>query len=321
MPQRLYPRDGSGMFENFFESFLLIDGSGLLIIIVIVALLLAAIACTLTVRARYTQLERDLRRNSEAGSVFRSPVLNRVVGDAMSALRQRTHDVNLQAIIERAIQSELRPLLVAERFSRASTGLLIILGLVGTFYGLTRSIGQLVSLISGDFAGATEVTESLMQGLTEALSGMSVAFTTSLFGITAAIIMTLVGVFANIAEQRTSLMLELETYLDRLASQLSGPATESDGRLVQPVAASADVNMLVAGLAQSVAKFEGSMTRFESALSQFSDRTRDFQEFNLHLKDNVQRLSLCFADLSDAMKAHMTALRLPPGSPSNRSGQ
>ncbi len=310
------------MFENFAESFLLIDGSGLLIVIAIIALLLAAIVCTLSVRARYAQLERDLRRNSEAGSVFRSPVLNRIVGDAMSALRQRTHDVNLQAIIEHAIQSELRPLLVAERFSRASTGLLIILGLVGTFYGLTRSIGQLVSLISGDFAGATEVTESLIQGLTEALSGMSVAFTTSLFGIAAAIIMTLVSVFVNITEQRTSLMLELETYLDRLASQLASRVAEADGgRLAPPVTASADVNMLVAGLAQSVAKFEGSMTRFESALSQFSDRTRDFQEFNLHLKDNVQRLSLCFADLSDAMKAHMTALRLPPGSSSNRSDQ
>lgn len=309
------------MFENFFESFLLIDGSGLLIIAIIVALLLAAIASTWFVRSRYAQLQRDLRRNGETGSVFSSPVLNRIVGDAMAALRRRTHEVNTQALIEQGLQSELRPLLVAERFIRASTGLLIILGLVGTFYGLTKSIGQLVSLISGDFAGASEVTESLMQGLTEALSGMSVAFTTSLFGITAAIIMTLVGVFANVTEQRTSLMLELETYLDRVATQLSPEVTRADARLAQPATASADVNMLVAGLAQSVAKFEGSMTRFESSLTQFADRTRDFQEFNLHLKDNVQRLSLCFADLSDAMKAHATALRLPSGTSSNRSEQ
>ena len=45
-------------------------------------------------------------------------------------------------------QAELRPLLLAERFVRAATGLVIILGLLGTFYGLTLSIGKLVHLVA-----------------------------------------------------------------------------------------------------------------------------------------------------------------------------
>ena len=45
------------------------------------------------------------------------------------------------------------------------------------------------------------------------------------------------------------------------------------------------------------------MTRFESALETFATTTRDFHEFNLHLKDNVQRMSLSFADLSEVLKS------------------
>jgi hypothetical protein len=42
--------------------------------------------------------------------------------------------------------------------------------------------------------------------------------------------------------------------------------------------------------------------RFEGALGTFAGNTRDFQEINLHLKDNIQRMSLSFADASDALR-------------------
>ena len=47
---------------------------------------------------------------------------------------------------------------------------------------------------------------------------------------------------------------------------------------------------------------------FESALGAFSAGTRDFSEFNAHLKDNVQRMSLSFGDLSDALKDQIVLL-------------
>ena len=64
-------------------------------------------------------------------------------GDAEEAAR-RSGERNTQAIIEENFQAELGSLLLAERFVRAATGLVIILGLLGTFYGLTLSIGKLV---------------------------------------------------------------------------------------------------------------------------------------------------------------------------------
>ena len=50
------------------------------------------------------------------------------------------------------------------------------------------------------------------------------------------------------------------------------------------------------------------MAQFENALETFATNTRDFQEFNLHLKDNVQRMSLGFGDLTEALKEHLRAL-------------
>jgi hypothetical protein len=40
-------------------------------------------------------------------------------------------------------------------------------------------------------------------------------------------------------------------------------------------------------------------------LQVFASTTKDFHEFNAHLKDNVQRLSLTFADLSDSLKSQI----------------
>jgi methyl-accepting chemotaxis protein len=171
--------------------------------------------------------------------------------------------------------------------------LVIILGLVGTFYGLTLSIGRLAALVSSDATDASLITESLTAGLTQALTGMSVAFSTSLFGIVAAIVMTLLGVFCNVSDRRTALMAQIEAYLDNVL--LSGIARgDSSDRL--------DRSMQAFG--QTVERLEGAVGHFESALQTFATSTRDFQEFNLHLKDNVQRMSLGFADLSETLKAH-----------------
>jgi ABC-type transporter Mla subunit MlaD len=88
-------------------------------------------------------------------------------------------------------------------------------------------------------------------------------------------------------------MVQIETYLDRAlpASTAAAPAAPASS------------------LADSLARLDGSVSRFDSALQTFATTTRDFREFNAHLKDNVQRLSLAFGDLSDTLKAHTTALR------------
>src|SRR5262245_59333346 len=122
------------MDNPLLRSLALLDTSGYVIIAIILTLVAIAVVLTITVRARYGSLERELRRSAGSGGGFQSRVLNRILTDAESARASNPYDLNTQAIIERAFDTELRGLLIGERFVKASTGLLIILGLVGTFY-------------------------------------------------------------------------------------------------------------------------------------------------------------------------------------------
>jgi hypothetical protein len=278
------------------------DVRGYVIVSAIVLCFLISALTTLGVRARYRRIAADLTEKS--GVVpFESPLLRQI----MQEVSERTQvslsgPPNVQAIIEHNVQQHLRGALLGERFVRSSTGLVIILGLVGTFYGLSMSIGKLVQLLSAD-SGTVDITQALTVGLTDTLSGMSVAFTSSLAGIAAAILLTLLSVLLNVASARTSLMLQIETYFDRLLSAEPGLQPAVGAPALAATQEARVLAQLMQNFGQSVTQLDGTVTRFESALENFASTTRDFREFNLHLKDNVQRMSLSFADLSEVLQA------------------
>jgi hypothetical protein len=287
------------MPSHVFDGLSLVDSTGRFILASIAATLVLGIAVNVWVRLRYAQLASDLSKNAGPGGRFSHGVLAHVVATAREAA-SRSREPNTQAIIEGHFQSELKPLLLGERFVRAATGLVIILGLMGTFYGLTLSIGKLVQLVGGDAVGVSDVGMAVTTGLTQALAGMAVAFSNSLLGVASAVVLTMFGVFSNLTDRRVALMVLLETYVDRLVSDTarSGGASPTDG-----------LERAVGGFDASVERLDAVVARFESALSAFSTSTRDFTEFNAHLKDNVQRMSLSFGDLSDTFKSQVLALK------------
>lgn len=282
------------------DSLALVDASGHFIIFAIVLTLVGAIAASGVIRARYARMERllgDAEPSADGGGSH--AVLDPILRQCRDAARQGAGEVNTQAIIEQNFQSRLKLLLVGERFIRASVGLSIVLGLIGTFYGLTLSIGKLVSLITSESPAGGDVAEAVTSGLTQALSGMSVAFTTSLFGIGAAVILILFNVFANVTDRRTALMVRIETFVDEVLAREGLAGDTRDARFEHTITS----------FGQSVGRLEEAVTRFDAALLNFAATTRDFREFNLHLKDNVQRMSLSFGDFSEAMKNEIGALK------------
>jgi hypothetical protein len=301
------------MLDALASGLQLVDASGYFIIVAILVVLGVGIVLTFAIRARYRALSVDLRTHSSTGA-FDSAVLRQIASDALAAHERGTEEINTQVIIEQGVQNGLRHLLIGERFLRSCTGLLIILGLVGTFYGLTLSIGKLAALIGGDPADVAEITETLTAGLTQALAGMSVAFSTSLFGIVSAIVMTLVSVFFNVLDRRAEVLGQIESYVDNVLL----PATRAESRAAGLADArgptllgtgSTNLDGSVVALGHTVAQLQSAVAHFESALQTFAHDTRSFQEFNLHLKDNVQRMSLGFGDLSEALKEHARAIK------------
>lgn len=288
------------MTGTIFQGLSLIDRTGLAILATTLATLLLAIAVSQWLRKRYLALERELEAANQPERRLAHPVLKHILRDATEAAYGPS-ETNTQAIIEEHFQRDLRPMLLGERFVRSATGLVIILGLLGTFYGLTLSIGKIVMLVSQEGSAVADVSQGVSQGLTRALSGMAVAFSNSLVGVLSAVILTVLGVVSNVADRRVALMVQIETYLDRVLTRraLERPETRDRRAAESP-----------AGLRETVARLDGVVARFEGALQAFATSTRDFREFNAHLKDNVQRMSLAFADLGDAVKSQVAELRV-----------
>ncbi|HEY3818188.1 MAG TPA: hypothetical protein VGL81_13505 [Polyangiaceae bacterium] len=254
------------MPNPILDGLALVDSTGRLILETTVAALVAGIGANLLLRARYAALERDLHRNAEPRPHFSNPALSRIARDAEEAAG-RSGERNTQAIIEEGFQAELGWMLLAERFVRAATGLVIILGLLGTFYGLTLSIGKLVHLVSEDSVATADVAQAVSHGLTQALAGMAVAFSNSLVGIGSAVVLTVVGVVSNVTDRRTALMVQIETCLDRVFPGGAAAADDPAGSVDRFVA--------------SVNRLEGTVARIESALQRFAASTKDLREVQL----------------------------------------
>jgi hypothetical protein len=245
----------------------LIDPTGQAILAINLATLCAGVGAHVWLRGRYAVLQRDLDAHGAGPQgQFDQPVLRRILREAEHAARRsvaRDH----QAIVEDAFASDLRSVLLAERFVRAATGLVLVIGLLGTFYGLTVSIGRLVHLVAADTSAGADVAQALTQGLTQALSGMAAAFSNSLVGVAAAVVLTLLGVVNNVTDLRTRMMLRLEAYLDEA---VPSPAARGGGD-----GAAASV------FGEAVLRLEATVARFEGALQSFAANTRDLREVQL----------------------------------------
>lgn len=291
------------MQNPMLGSLALLDMSGLVLLGAIVATLVASLLANAAVHRRYAALSRVVTRLASGGADpadVPTGVLARILREVVEARRRHGGEVNTQAIIEESFHKELRGVLAAERFVKAATGLVIILGLMGTLYGNTLSIGKLVGLVGANGAGAEDLTEALTRGLTDALRGMSVAFVASFTGVASAVVLTVANAVANVGERRVAAMVEIEGYVDNVV--LGG----------EPVGVGGASQAMTEAFAASVAQLDEVVARFDHSLRTFAASTRDFQEFNHHLKDNVQRMSLGFGDMSDALRAHAAAFSPPP---------
>ncbi len=106
--------------------------------------------------------------------------------------------------------------------SRYLTGLLIFLGLLGTFWGLLATIASVADIISGLSAGSDSLAmfDTLKERLRVPLAGMATSFSTSLFGLAGSLVVGLLDLFAGRASNR--FYGELEDWLSGMTRLSSG---------------------------------------------------------------------------------------------------
>jgi hypothetical protein len=120
----------------------------------------------------------------------------------------------------------------ARDISRYMTGLLVFLGLLGTFWGLIETVGSVGHVIDnlkiGGDAGA--VFDSLKEGLAAPLSGMGISFSSSLFGLAGSLILGFLDLQSSQAQNR--FYIDLEDWLSTTVRDLvTEPATGTIERL------------------------------------------------------------------------------------------
>jgi hypothetical protein len=106
----------------------------------------------------------------------------------------------------------------ARDISRYMTGLLVFLGLLGTFYGListVTAVGNTIQTLDVGSGTASVIFEDLKTGLQAPLSGMGTAFSSSLFGLAGSLIVGFLDLQAGQAQNR--FYLDLEDWLSTQA--------------------------------------------------------------------------------------------------------
>jgi hypothetical protein len=119
----------------------------------------------------------------------------------------------------------------ARDISRYMTGLLVFLGLLGTFWGLIETVGSVGKVIDGLKVGGESgaLFDTLKEGLAAPLSGMGISFSSSLFGLAGSLILGFLDLQSSQAQNR--FYTDLEDWLASTVTEYSGGSALAPGAI------------------------------------------------------------------------------------------
>ena len=141
-------------------------------------------------------------------AIERPPVL---LAPMASILGDRMGRMAISSTMMRGILDSIATRLDEARdISRYMTGLLVFLGLLGTFWGLIETVGSVGTIINGLKIGgdADTVFEALKEGLAAPLGGMGISFSSSLFGLAGSLVLGFLDLQTSQAQNRFYTNLE-----------------------------------------------------------------------------------------------------------------
>jgi hypothetical protein len=145
-------------------------------------------------------------------------------------LRDRTGSLSLSTASMRSIMDSIGSRLDEARDTgRYLVGLLVFLGLLGTFWGLLatiQSVGTAISALDTSGSESVAVFDELKTGLAAPLGGMGTAFSSSLLGLAGSLVLGFLELQASHAHNR--FYNELEEWLSGITELTPGGSPESE---------------------------------------------------------------------------------------------
>jgi hypothetical protein len=191
-------------------------------------------------------------RISDPGiAVEKSPVL---LAPMATMLRDRTGQLSLATGAMRSLLDSVASRLEEQReTTRYLIGLLIFLGLLGTFWGLLETVSTVGSTINSLDTNAGEsvlLFDQLKEGLAGPLRGMGIAFSSSMFGLAGSLIIGFLDLQAGHAQGR--FYNELEDWLSGITELQLAEAPGAAGTAPQVRFALLDMQRSLADLNEKV---------------------------------------------------------------------
>jgi hypothetical protein len=197
----------------------------------------------------------------------------------------------------------------SRELSRYLTGLLIFLGLLGTFWGLLLTVHSVSAVIGSMSVGSGDINamfEQLKSGLARPLQGMGTAFSASMFGLSGALVLGFLDLTAGQAQNR--FFNELEEWLAGL-TRLSSGVLGAEGEGSVPLY----VQALLEQTAENMEGLQHILTRGEEGRGQanqavlmlterlgtLSDTMRASQQLMLRIAESQAQLGPAMQRLAD----------------------
>ncbi len=218
-------------------------------LIILVAILGIALAFVQVVRLfREVNWVNGFRR-SEQGLELQSPPV--LLAPMAVLLGHKIGDMALTPQTMRSLMDSIGTRLdEARELGRYLTGLLVFLGLLGTFWGLLQTVSAVGGVIQSLDVGTGDtnvIFEDLKAGLEAPLAGMGTAFSSSLFGLTGSLLLGFLELQAGQAQSR--FYNELEDWLSTVTEIEVDDVAESGRDSSQDAS---DLRLAIDQLRQSV---------------------------------------------------------------------
>jgi len=262
----------------------------------------------------YPEIEwiERLKRNELGSSGDPEP---RLLAPMAAMVRERTSRLTLSTAALRSLLDSISSRLDESRdISRYFIGLMVFLGLLGTFWGLLGTISGVaeaigaISVTSGGDVGS--LLGQLKAGLEKPLAGMGTAFSASLFGISGSLLLGYLELLASQAQNR--FFNELEDWLaERTRLTSAGPVGDGDqsvpvyiqALLEQTADNLENLQRIVSRGEDSRTQANQQMNALVERLGGLTDQMRTEAQLMMKLAESQTEMRPVIARLAEAMQA------------------
>jgi hypothetical protein len=244
--------------------------------------------------------------------IVTSSMTPKLLAPMATMLGESSNRLSLSTVAMRTLLDGIASRLDESReISRYMIGLLVFLGLLGTFWGLLETVQAVGSVVGGmEIAGndLNAAFSDLKQGLQAPISGMGTAFSSSLFGLAGSLVLGFLELQAGQAQNR--FYNELEEWLSSLTRLSSGGIGSDGGDQSVP----AYIQALLEQTADGLEGMQRALSRSEENRSDYSRNIFELtekmgalsnqmaaeQKLMLKLAENQTDLAPVLAKLADA---------------------